>query len=766
MKNTKILPIIVLIAVVISAFAICSFAVYADDSAPEAPTVVAGDVNGDKKVELQDVLLLRQYFAYYDYSNGISNVDICSGADFNENGTVELGDLVALRKYLANEDLSCAHQWLDATCEAPKTCSLCGETEGDALGHNTNGTVEHKDATCTENGVVGGTYCDVCNEGKEAAEKVIEAAGHNTNGTVEHKDATCTGNGVVGGTYCDVCNEGKEAAEKVIEAAGHDWGAATCTSAEKCKLCTATTGEALGHDYIVNDEGIHICSRCDKKRAVRVEIQSLGGTAAAKFTTTQNYTYNAGTTTSTTSGKQGMLYLNGWGALCGEATGIRYRVLSSDGTEIQGWRDLEQWNTMTLWSASTKNLTTQQGVDSTITNEYNFTGMIDLSAFPGATVTVEVAFVLKDAPEGSDLLIFAHATNVKNKETRTTYTNIDSINYDKNYLSGERFSGHLVFSADNAKYPTDIGYIPTDISHTGLLYIQGWGGTQGKAKAVVYRVVDANGQVLSTAAEGYTDGWQPLVQHGAYPTISEATSGAVLTNVQAKIPGAHAYNYRGYADLSEFHNQSVSVEVAFVLDNPLAYNATVTFITVENVKFVRPVGLNINSLQGYLKPSWHTEVLVFGEDYTYSGSTSNVTKPSYPTGGIATSGTEKGTLYLAGWAGTNAEATDLVFRVLDANGNVISTATEGYTDGWTNDIVKEKASSGGYYDTFGYDATATKSLQQTVDGGFAYSFRGYLNLREFAGQSVTVECALVLKDVPESQKYFTIITVEKVNVGS
>ncbi len=29
----------------------------------------------------------------------------------------------------------CKHEWQDATCTAPKTCSLCGETEGEAAGH-------------------------------------------------------------------------------------------------------------------------------------------------------------------------------------------------------------------------------------------------------------------------------------------------------------------------------------------------------------------------------------------------------------------------------------------------------------------------------------------------------------------------------------------------------------------------------------------------------------------------------------------------------
>ena len=28
------------------------------------------------------------------------------------------------------------HSWVDATCDTPKTCTLCGATEGEALGHN------------------------------------------------------------------------------------------------------------------------------------------------------------------------------------------------------------------------------------------------------------------------------------------------------------------------------------------------------------------------------------------------------------------------------------------------------------------------------------------------------------------------------------------------------------------------------------------------------------------------------------------------------
>ncbi len=37
----------------------------------------------------------------------------------------------------------CKHEWIDATCTTPKTCSLCQEIEGEANGHN------WLDATCT-----------------------------------------------------------------------------------------------------------------------------------------------------------------------------------------------------------------------------------------------------------------------------------------------------------------------------------------------------------------------------------------------------------------------------------------------------------------------------------------------------------------------------------------------------------------------------------------------------------------------------------------
>lgn len=95
-----------------------------------------------------------------------------------------------------------AHTFSDATCTAPKTCSVCGVTEGDALGHS------WKDATCT-------------------APKTCSVCGAKEGSTAEH-------------TYRD----------------------ATCTAPKTCSVCGATTGSALGHNP---DPSTGTCSRCGDK---------------------------------------------------------------------------------------------------------------------------------------------------------------------------------------------------------------------------------------------------------------------------------------------------------------------------------------------------------------------------------------------------------------------------------------------------------------------------------------------------------------------
>ena len=180
----------------------------------------------------------------------------------------------------------------------------CGETETES--HNTDGVVAHKDATCTEDGVVGGNYCTVCNNGKAEAEEVITAPGHNTDGVVTHKDATCTEDGVVGGNYCTVCNNGKAEAEATIDKLGHNTDGvvahkeATCTEdgvvgGNYCTVCNNGKTEAeatidkLGHntdgvvahkDATCTEDGVvggNYCTRCNNGKADAEEVITAPG---------------------------------------------------------------------------------------------------------------------------------------------------------------------------------------------------------------------------------------------------------------------------------------------------------------------------------------------------------------------------------------------------------------------------------------------------------------------------------------------------------
>ena len=114
----------------------------------------------------------------------------------------------------------CEHNWVDATCEAPKTCSECGETEGAALGHNAI-EVFGKAPTCTEPGQTNFVYCDVCDKNLSEA-KEIAPLGH-TEETVAGTAATCTEAGKTDGKKCSVCGV-STVEQTVIEALGHKAG--------------------------------------------------------------------------------------------------------------------------------------------------------------------------------------------------------------------------------------------------------------------------------------------------------------------------------------------------------------------------------------------------------------------------------------------------------------------------------------------------------------------------------------------------------------
>ena len=112
----------------------------------------------------------------------------------------------------ANED----HTWTDATCVAPKTCSVCGTTEGEVAGHNWS------DATCTTAKV-----CGTCGETEG------EALDHNWDDGKITTVPSCTVPGVK--TYTCKNDENHTKTEDLgIDENAHDYDDGVVTTDPTC----------------------------------------------------------------------------------------------------------------------------------------------------------------------------------------------------------------------------------------------------------------------------------------------------------------------------------------------------------------------------------------------------------------------------------------------------------------------------------------------------------------------------------------------------
>ena len=123
------------------------------------------------------------------------------------------------------------HKWVKATCETPKTCSVCKKTEGEPLGH------KWEEATCKTP-----RTCSVC---KKTEGKPL---GHEVSKWTTIKESTCSKDGLKEGT-CSRCKETvSESLDKVAHTTG-DWEVKTnCVisaqavvtpgeEVQKCKSC-------------------------------------------------------------------------------------------------------------------------------------------------------------------------------------------------------------------------------------------------------------------------------------------------------------------------------------------------------------------------------------------------------------------------------------------------------------------------------------------------------------------------------------------------
>jgi len=181
--------------------------------------------------------------------------------------------------FVACGEKPCEHNWSNATCTTAKTCTLCNETEGSALGH------DWLAATCTT-----AKTCALCNETDGAA------LGHDCDEEIIY-DATCT---TTGSKELD-CKNCSYWSREVIPALGHNWFAATCLAPKTCERCSETEGSVLEHTVVIDQavpstctttgltEGKH-CSVCN---TVLVEQQVLPCHAYTETVSQKTCTENA-----------------------------------------------------------------------------------------------------------------------------------------------------------------------------------------------------------------------------------------------------------------------------------------------------------------------------------------------------------------------------------------------------------------------------------------------------------------------------------------
>jgi len=167
----------------------------------------------------------------------------------------------------------CQHDWKAATCTAPKTCKLCGETEGNVLAHSWIDATCTAPKTCsacklTQGSALGHKWTDATCEAPETCSVCKLTQGD----ALGHKwtDATCENPAI-----CTVCGGTGE------PALGHVWIAATCEEYGYCDTCGAIGDDPMGHFYLREEytaptceiEGtvVYVCMDCDDSYTETVE---------------------------------------------------------------------------------------------------------------------------------------------------------------------------------------------------------------------------------------------------------------------------------------------------------------------------------------------------------------------------------------------------------------------------------------------------------------------------------------------------------------
>ena len=244
----------------------------------------------------------------YDFTGWTTAAD-GSGTSYADGANITLTeDTTLYAQWRCSHAITEVRDAKDATCTEPgytgdTYCTVCNEKvkEGEAI--PATGHTEVIDpavaATCTKTGLTEGKHCSVCNE-ILVAQTEVSATGH-TEKAVAGKPATCTETGLTDGISCSVCGTVIKAQEE-IPAKGHSWDEGEITTSPTCEnagvktytctVCNATKTEAIdatGHTPVEVAEQPATCEKpghtagtkcsvCDAILSGMKEISATGHT--------------------------------------------------------------------------------------------------------------------------------------------------------------------------------------------------------------------------------------------------------------------------------------------------------------------------------------------------------------------------------------------------------------------------------------------------------------------------------------------------------
>ncbi len=280
----------------------------------------------------------------------------------------------------------------------------------------------------------------------------------------------------------------------------------------------------------------------------------------------------------------------------------------------------------------------------------------------------------------------------------------------------------------------------TNSDYLGQIYISGPVGIEGTSQKLVYRLLDANGDVLLSNGQEWRE-LSPYNNQTVKPQDRTGT-GSYLASARELAPGVnHVYEYVGMADIRQFPGQTVTIECALVLDGVEGEDAYYTFMTFKNVT---------NTYLGVNIPTYVYISNIGGNKTIGAQSSAFVNNAALTT---STSAAYLGRIYITGRVAIEGSAQKLVYRLLGADGNEIQ--------GWKE---LDYYSSNNY--TFKDVTTGTAHLgnaQKVVpEVTNVYEYVGLANITAFPGQTVTLECALVLDGVEGEDAYYTFMTFTNV----